>query len=43
MPWLAIPYGDSRIEELTLKHHVKGIPVLLVLKPNGDELTKLGK
>jgi nucleoredoxin len=43
MPWIAIPFGDTRIEEITTKHGVKGIPVLLILKPNGDVITKLGK
>lgn len=43
MPWLAIPFGDTRIEELTNKHGVKGIPVLIVLKPNGEALLKNGK
>ena len=43
MPWLAIPLNDPRIEELTLKHGVKGIPILIVLKPNGEILTRNGR
>lgn len=43
MPWLAIPFGDPRIEQLTNKHGIKGIPVLLVLKPNGEVCVKNGK
>lgn len=43
MSWLAIPFGDKRIEELTQHFNIKGIPVLLVLKPNGEIATKQGK
>jgi hypothetical protein len=43
MPWLALPYGDARITDFTNKHGVKGIPLLIVLKPNGDVLVKNGK
>lgn len=43
MPWLAIPFGDARIEAVSTKYGVKGIPVLIVLKPNGDALLKNGK
>ena len=36
MPWLAFPYGDSRIKKLIEAHDVKGVPVLIVLKRNGE-------
>jgi len=43
MPWLAIPFGDERIPNLAEKYGIKGIPILLVLKKNGDVATKTGK
>lgn len=43
MPWLSIPFGDQRVQQLTTKYGIKGIPVLLVLKPNGDVAIKNGK
>lgn len=43
MPWLAFPFGDSRIKKLTEAHDIKGIPVLLVLKKNGEIATNQGK
>lgn len=43
MPWLAIPFGDVRISQLAEKFAIKGIPILLVLKKNGDIATKSGK
>ncbi len=43
MPWLAIPFNDDRISNLAEKYNIKGIPILLVLKKNGDAATKAGK
>ena len=43
MPWLAIPFNDDRIPTLAEKYNIKGIPILLVLKKNGDVVTKAGK
>lgn len=43
MPWLAIPFGDDRIVNLAEKYNIKGIPILLVLKKNGEIATKTGK
>lgn len=43
MPWLAFPFGDSRIKKLTEAHDVKGIPILIVLKKNGEAITINGK
>ncbi|CDW74563.1 dc1 domain-containing protein [Stylonychia lemnae] len=35
MPWLALPKGDSRLPSLAKKFEVKGVPRLIVLKPDG--------
>lgn len=43
MPWLAIPFSDERIPSLAEKYGIKGIPILLVLKRNGEVATKTGK
>ena len=43
MPWLAFQYGDSRMKKLIEAHDVKGIPVLIVLKKNGEAATPHGK
>lgn len=43
MPWLAFPFGDSRIKKLVDAHDVKGIPLLIVLKRNGEAATVHGK
>jgi nucleoredoxin len=43
MPWIAIPFGDARINTLKTKHNVTGIPKLVVLKANGDELVDNGR
>lgn len=36
MPWISIPYGDSRNRRLVEAHDIKGIPILYVLKKNGE-------
>lgn len=43
MPWLAIPWNDDRIVNLAEKYNIKGIPILMVLKKNGEVATKTGK
>lgn len=40
MPWIAIPFGDARINALKTKHNVSGIPCLVVLKPDGTVLSE---
>ena len=44
MPWIALSF-DSRITQLQLKNYfsVNKIPTLIVLKPNGELLTKSGR
>ena len=37
MPWTAIPYGDSRIQELAEKFEVEGIPFLCIVSKDGKE------
>lgn len=43
MPWLAFSFGDPKIKKLTDAHDVKGIPMLLVLKKNGEIASSNGK
>eukprot|EP01126_Amoeba_proteus_P064420 TRINITY_DN9020_c0_g1_i12.p1 TRINITY_DN9020_c0_g1~~TRINITY_DN9020_c0_g1_i12.p1 ORF type:complete len:182 (-),score=56.98 TRINITY_DN9020_c0_g1_i12:77-622(-) len=38
MPWLAIPYGDARKEELSELFEVNGIPTLVILNPSTGEV-----
>ena len=35
MPWLALPRGDKRLPPIAKKLEVKGVPRLVVLKPDG--------
>jgi len=35
MPWLALPFKDARLATLAKKFEVKGVPRLVVLKPDG--------
>lgn len=35
MPWLALPRADKRIGNIAKKFEVKGVPRLIVLKPDG--------
>ncbi|GFP97737.1 probable nucleoredoxin 2 [Phtheirospermum japonicum] len=43
MPWLALPYGDSNIKNLTKYFDVRGIPALVILGPDGKTVTRLGR
>jgi len=38
MPWLAIPFGDKRIEQLNQRFEVNGIPHLVILNHDGTVL-----
>ncbi|RDY14033.1 putative nucleoredoxin 1, partial [Mucuna pruriens] len=40
MPWLALPYGDSRKKFLSRKFNVSGIPTLVAIGSNGQTVTK---
>ncbi|XP_058769080.1 probable nucleoredoxin 1 [Vicia villosa] len=39
MPWLALPFGDSRKELLSRKFKVSGIPKLVAIGPSGRTVT----
>lgn len=43
MPWVLIPFGDSRLKKLPEAHDIKGIPVLAVLNKNGEIYNSEGK
>lgn len=38
--WAVIPFGDSANQELAKKYGVDGIPALIIIKPNGDIISK---
>ncbi|KAK7386876.1 hypothetical protein VNO78_27222 [Psophocarpus tetragonolobus] len=40
MPWLALPFGDSRKRFLSRKFNVSGIPMLVAIGASGQTLTK---
>lgn len=40
MPWLALPFGDTRKEFLSRKFKVSGIPKLVAIGPSGQTVTK---
>ena len=39
MPWVAVPFGDKRIDELKKKFSVSGIPKLVVIDDTGKTLS----
>ncbi|CCD66035.1 protein-disulfide reductase [Caenorhabditis elegans] len=41
--WYHIPYGNDAIKELSTKYGVSGIPALIIVKPDGTEVTKDGR
>ena len=44
MPWLGIPFGDSRNPELSKRYGVRGIPTLVIVDPNtGETITTEGR
>jgi len=40
MPWAALPKGDSRLASLAKTFDVKGVPRLVILKPDGTVIDK---
>ena len=42
MPWLALPKGDPRLGPIAKKFEVKGVPRLMILKPDGTVLEQNG-
>ena len=42
MPWLALPKGDSRLPPIAKKFEVRGVPRLIILKPDGTVLEQNG-
>lgn len=42
MPWLALPKGDARLGPIAKKYEVKGVPRLIVIKPDGTVLDQNG-
>ncbi|KAA8537478.1 hypothetical protein F0562_027086 [Nyssa sinensis] len=43
MPWLALPYGDPNLKDLTKHFDIQGIPSLVILGPDGKTVTKRGR
>jgi hypothetical protein len=43
MPWLSLPFGDTRIQKYTHNYNIKGIPMLIALKPDLQVLTMTAK
>jgi nucleoredoxin len=35
MPWIALPRGDARLANIAKKYEVKGVPRLVIVKPDG--------
>lgn len=42
MPWLAIPLNDSRIQALSRRFGVQGIPTFVIIDPSGEVVTTNG-
>lgn len=42
MPWLAIPYGDDRCDEISAKFKVNSIPRLVIVGKDEKVLTDKG-
>jgi len=42
MPWLAFPFQSGTIAKLTNRFAVDAVPTLLVLRPDGQILTREG-
>jgi nucleoredoxin len=38
MPWLALPFGDPIVAEIKQKYQVRGIPTLVLLRPDGTTI-----
>ena len=43
MPWLALPFGDDHKKSLSEKYGVRGIPMLVIIDPNGELVTGNGR
>ena len=43
MPWLAIPFNDPRIQDLSDRFSVDGIPSLFILSADGQVITEEGR
>ncbi|KAL3856812.1 hypothetical protein ACJMK2_011529 [Sinanodonta woodiana] len=43
MPWLSVPFDDSRLEELKKLFGVDGIPMMVVLDETGSVITMAGR
>jgi len=43
MPWLSLPYGDSRVKKLIDAHDIKGIPQLVLLNSKGEIIQSQGR
>lgn len=43
MPWLALPFGDPNIRDLTKHFDIQGIPCLVILGTDGKTLTRHGR
>ncbi len=42
MPWLALPKGDARLATLAKKFEVRGVPRLIIVKPDGTVVEQNG-
>lgn len=40
MPWISLPWNDERVATLCEEFEVRGIPSLVILKPDGTVVTK---
>ena len=40
MPWLALPFGDETQKDLMRLLHVRGIPSLIMVGPDGKNVTE---
>ena len=43
MPWLAVPLGDAKAQELKSRFRISGIPTLIVVDANGNVITAQGR
>mgnify|MGYP000979652745 CR=1 FL=1 len=43
MPWLAVPFGDVRVDKLINYYEVKGIPTLILIDKNGKAVSKTAR
>lgn len=43
MQWLALPFGDARIQALASRYDIRGIPALVVIDSNGNTITTNGR